>query len=69
MDKFLGIAEESTEVSNTEQVDEKLFKEVLSKGSVQDFHNISREEYSTKSNSEKKLLIFKFKNEMSKGKI
>ena len=34
MDKFLGIAEESTEVSNTEQVDEKLFKEVLSKGSV-----------------------------------
>ena len=33
-----------------------------------DFHNISREEYSTKSNSEKELLILKFYNEMSKGK-
>ena len=68
MGKFLGMVEESTEVSNTEQIDEKSFKEFFLKGSVWDFHNISREEYSTKSNPEKELSILKFYNEMSKGK-
>ena len=53
MGKFLGMVEESTEVSNTEKIDEKIFKEFLSKGSLWDFHNISREEYSTKSNPKK----------------
>ena len=33
-----------------------------------DFHNISREKYSTKSNPEKKLLTLKFYNKISKGK-
>ena len=68
MEKFLGLVEESTEVSNTEQIDEKSSKEFLSKGSLWDFYNISREEYSTKSNPEKELSILKFYNEMSKGK-
>ena len=68
MGKFLGMVEESTEVSNTEKIDEKIFKEFLSKGSLWDFHNISREEYSTKSNPKKELLILKFYNEISKGK-
>ena len=68
MEKFLEMVEESTEVSNTEQIDEKSSKEFLSKSSVWDFHNISREEYSTKSNPEKELSILKFYNQMSKGK-
>lgn len=29
MERFLRMEEESTEVSNTEQIDEKLFKEFL----------------------------------------
>ena len=68
MDKFLGMVEQSTDVCSTEEIDENLFKEFLSKGSVWDFHNISREEYSVKSNSEKELLTLKLYNEMSKGK-
>ena len=49
-------------------MDENLFKEFLLKSSVWDFHNISRDEYTTKSASEKEILIIKYYNEMQKGK-
>ena len=55
------MVDQTTEVSNTEQMDENLFKEFLSKTLVWDFHNM------TKSNPEKKLSILKFYNEMVKG--
>ena len=61
MEKFLEMVDQTTEVSNTEQMDENLFKEFLSKTLVWDFHNM------TKSNPEKKLSILKFYNEMVKG--
>ena len=58
----------SSEISNVEQKDENLFKEFLLKNSVWDFHNMSRDEYTTKSASEKKILIIKYYYEMQKYK-
>ena len=69
MEKFLEMVDQTTEVSNTEQMDENLFKEFLSKNSVWDFHNMARDEYTTKSNNEKELLVLKYYKEMVKGKI
>ena len=63
------MVDQTTEVSNTEQMDENLFKEFLSKNSVWDFHNMTRDEYTTKSNNEKELLVLKYYNEMVKGKV
>ena len=69
MEKFLKMVDQTTEGSNTEQMDENLFKEFLSKNSVWDFHNMARDEYTTKSNNEKELLVLKYYKEMVKGKI
>ena len=69
MEKFLKMVDQTTEGSNTEQMDENLFKEFLSKNSVWDFHNMTRDEYTAKSNNEKELLVLKFYKEMVKGKI
>ena len=69
MEKFMSMDEGiSSEISNVEQMDENLFKEFLLKNSVWDFHNMSRDEYTTKSASEKEVLIIKNYNEMQKGK-
>ena len=69
MEKFMSMDEGiSSEISNVEQMDENLFKEFLLKNSVWDFHNMSRDEYTTKSTSEKEVLIIKNYNEMQKGK-
>ena len=69
MEKFLEMVDQTTEVSNTEQMDENLFKEFLSKKLVWDFHNITRDKYTTKLNNEKELLVLKYYNEMVKGKV
>ena len=69
MEKFLEMVDQTTEVSNTEQMDENLFQEFLSKNWVWDFHNMTRDEYTTKSNNEKELLVLKYYNEMVNGKI
>ena len=58
----------SSEISNVEQMDENLFKEFLLTSSVWDFHNMSRDENTTKSASEEETLIIKYYNEMQKGK-
>ena len=69
MEKFMSMVEGTfSEISNIEQMDENLSKEFLLKSSVWDFHNISRDEYTTKSASEKDILIIKYYNEMQKGK-
>ena len=68
MEKFLQMVDQTSEVSNTQQINEDLFKEFLSKNPVWVFHNISREEYIAKSNSEKESLIINYYNEMVKGK-
>ena len=68
MEKFLEMVDQTTEVSNTEQMDENLFKEFLSKTSEWDFHNMTMDEYTTKSNLDKELLILKFYIEMVNSK-
>ena len=54
----------SSEISNINQMDENLFKEFLQKNSIWDFHNMSRNEYTIKSASEKQILIIKYYNEV-----
>ena len=69
MEKFLAMVEDTTssEISNINQMDENLFKEFLQKNSIWDFHNMSRNEYTIKSASEKQILIIKYYNEMKNG--
>ena len=54
----------SSEILNINQMDEDLFKEFLQKNSVWDYHSMSRNEYTTKSVSEKEVSIIKYYNEM-----
>ena len=70
MEKFLSIVEGTTssEISNINQMNQNLFKEFLQKNSVWDYYSMSRNEYTTKSTSEKEILIIKYYNEMYKGK-
>ena len=66
MEKFLSMVEctISSEILNINQMDEDLFKEFLQKNSVWDYHSMSRNEYATKSASEKEVSIIKYYNEM-----
>ena len=59
----------SSEVTNLEQIDQKLMQEFLSNTSVSDFYEMGRQEYLNKSNYEKSVLIIKYYNEMVKGNI
>ena len=59
----------SFEVTNLEQLDQKLLQEFLSKNSVWDSYEMGRQEYLNKSNDKKFVLIIKYYNEMVKGKI
>ena len=59
----------SSKVTSLEQIDQNLMQKFLSKNSVWDFYEMSRQEYSNKSNDKKSVLIFKYYNEMVKGKI
>ena len=59
----------SSEVTSLEQIDQNLMQEFLSKTSVWDFYEMGKQEYSNKSKDEKTVLIFKYYNEMVKGKI
>ena len=59
----------TSEITSFDQIDQTIFKELLTKSSVWDFYEIPREEYMKKSDSEKKKLIIKFYNYMLEGKI
>lgn len=68
MDKLLELVDQpTTAAATTQEMDENLFKEFLTKNSVWDFHNMTRDEYNKKS-SERQLLIANYYNEMLKGK-
>ena len=64
MDKLLAMVEATTsfDVTNLEQIDQKLMQEFLSEGSVWDFYEMGRQENLNKSNEEKSVLIIKFYN-------
>ena len=59
----------SFEVTNLEQIDQKLMQKFSSKNSVWDFYEMVRQKYLNKSNDEKSVFIIKYYNEMVKGKI
>ena len=71
MDKLVTVVEATTsfEVTNFEQIDQKLMQDFLSKNSVWDFYEISRQEYLNKFNGKKSVLIIKYYDEIAKGKI
>ena len=56
-----------SEISAIEQINEETMKEFLTKCTVWDFHDTTKEDYMTKSDEEKKLLIINFCNYMSSG--
>ena len=71
MDNILAMVEgpKTSEIIGCDQIDQDLFQELLAKTSVQDFYEITWDEYMNKSGKEKKSLIIKFYNYMLKGKI
>ena len=58
---------ESTEVTNLEQINQETMQDFLSKIAIWDFYEITREDYTNKSDDEKKLLILKYYNNLGPG--
>ena len=56
----------TSEIISCDQIDQDPFQELIA---VQDFYEITWEEYMNKSNNEKKSLKIKFYNYMLKGEI
>ena len=54
----------TSEITSFDQIDQTIFKELLTKSSVWDFYEIPREEY-----IKKKSFIIKFYNYLLEGKI
>ena len=50
----------SIEISTVEQIDHATMQEFLSKLAIWDFFEMSKEEYTSKSEHDKKLLIIKY---------
>ena len=57
----------SNEISTVEQIDHATMQEFLSKLAILDFFEMSKEEYTRKSENDKKLLIIKYYNALSAG--
>ena len=57
----------SNEISAVEQTDHATMQEVLSKLAIWDFFEMSKEEFTSKSENDKKLLIIKYHNVLSNG--
>ena len=57
----------SNEISTVEQIDHATMQEFLSKLAIWDFFEMSKEEYTSKSENDKKLLIIKYYNALSAG--
>ena len=57
----------SHEVSSLEQINQETMQEFLSKLAIWDFYEMTREEYTSKSADDKKLLISKYCNNLLSG--
>ena len=57
----------SNEISVVEQIDHAALQEFLSKLATWDFFEMSKEEYTSKSENDKKLLIVKYYKALSAG--
>ena len=58
----------TSKITSVDQIDQIKSKEFLSKSTLCDFYEISKEEYLNKVDNQKQSLIIKFYNEMVKGK-
>ena len=69
MEKLMPMIEGSTsnEISTVEQIDHATMQEFLSKLAIWDFFEMSKEEYTSKSEHDKKLLIIKYYNVLTAG--
>ena len=70
MEDILAMVEgpSTPEITSVDQVGQIKFKEFLSKSTLWDFYEISKEEYLNKDDNQKRSLIIKFYNETVKGK-
>ena len=57
-----------TEITSIDQINQETIQEFLARTSVWDFYEITREEYMSKSDNDKKSLIVNFFNHMTSGK-
>ena len=57
----------SNEISTVEQIDHATMQEFLSKLAIWDFFEMSKEEYTSKSKNDKKILIINYYNALSTG--
>ena len=57
----------SYEISNLEQINQEKMQEFLSKLAIWDFYEMTREEYTIKSEDDKKLLVLKYCNDLLSG--
>ena len=55
----------SNEISTVEQIDHATLQEFLSKPAIWDFFEMSKEQFTSKSGNDKKLLIIKYYNALS----
>ena len=71
MESILAMAEgpATSEIISCDQINQDLFQDMLAKSSVRAFYEITREEYMSKADDEKKSLIISFYNHMIRGKI
>ena len=69
MESLMSMIEgsKSNEISAVEQIDHATMQEFLSKLAIWDFFEMSKEEYTSKSENDKKLLIIKYYNALSAG--
>ena len=57
----------STEVTSLEQINHETMQDFLSKIAIWNFYEMTREEYTNKSQDDKKLLILKYYNQLVSG--
>ena len=56
----------TSEVTNFDQIDQSLFKGFLEKATLQDFYEMTKEQYITKDEGEKRSLILQYYKTMVK---
>ena len=69
MENFFAMIEgaKSHEISSLEQINQEKMQEFLSKLAIWDFYEMTREEYTSKSADDKRLLILKYYNDLLSG--
>ena len=69
MESLMSMIEgsKSNQIGTVEQIDHATMQEFLSKLAIWDFFEMSKEQFTSKSGNDKKLLIIKYYNALSTG--